>query len=216
MASIAYEQVPSQQLREQLAAIGRAGEAVMFETTSGVNTHRGAIWAVGLLVAGAAMNGMNAPVQALADRAGEIAAYPDRYTPASSSHGAAMKKRYGAVGARGEAQQHFPHVMSRGLPTLQSARAQGASETCARLDALLAIMAHLDDTCLLYRGGREALTKAQDGAQAILRAGGTMTVVGWDLLLHLDSMLLAHNASPGGSADLLAATLFLDALLYKG
>jgi triphosphoribosyl-dephospho-CoA synthase len=55
-----------------------------------------------------------------------------------------------------------------------------------------------------------ALNTAQTGAAAVFAAGGTATVQGWELLHRLDRDLLALNASPGGSADLLAATLFLD------
>jgi triphosphoribosyl-dephospho-CoA synthase len=65
---------------------------------------------------------------------------------------------------------------------------------------------------LLYRGGRVALRKAQTGARAVLAAGGNGTAVGRRALQSLEAALLRHNASPGGSADLLAAALFLDAL----
>jgi triphosphoribosyl-dephospho-CoA synthase len=114
------------------------------------------------------------------------------------------------IGARGEAQAGFPHAINIGLPTLYRSRQQGAAERTARLDALLAIMMSLDDTCLLHRGGLAALKTAQNGAAAILTTGGTATVQGWKLLQQLDRDLIALNASPGGSADLLAATLFLD------
>jgi triphosphoribosyl-dephospho-CoA synthase len=119
-------------------------------------------------------------------------------------------QRYKVSGARGEAQAGFPHVTTIGLPILHRSRQEGLSETHARLDALLAIMASLDDTCLLHRGGLAALNRAQTGAAAVFAAGGTATVQGWELLQRLDRDLLALNASPGGSADLLAATLFLD------
>ena len=69
---------------------------------------------------------------------------------------------------------------------------------------------HLTHTCLLHRGGFAALNTAQTGAAAVFVAGGTATVQGWELLQRLDRDLLALNASPGGSADLFAATLFLD------
>jgi len=71
-------------------------------------------------------------------------------------------------------------------------------------------MARLPDTCLLHRGGTEALQAAQLGAQAVIDTGGTSTVAGWGALLALDAELLARWASPGGCADLLAACLFLD------
>jgi len=97
-----------------------------------------------------------------------------------------------------------------------AARAQGADETCARLDALMAIMASLDDTCLLHRGGLPALEAAQSGARAVLAAGGSGKPAGWRALLRLDAELLARNASPGGCADLLAACLFLDRAQASG
>jgi triphosphoribosyl-dephospho-CoA synthase len=101
-------------------------------------------------------------------------------------------------------------VVDIGLPTLQGARSRGIGQTCARLDALMAIMASLEDTCLLHRGGLDALAAAQNGARVVLSCGGTSTTAGWSALLALDNDLVARNASPGGCADLLAACLFLD------
>lgn len=211
LAEATFGQRPDQVLRERLAVIGREGEQAILGATGGINTHRGAIWALGLLIAGAALNDPSVPAHMIAASAGEIALYLDRYAPGSlSSHGSQVEERYGVGGARGEAQQGFPHVINIGLPVLRDARARGMSETFARLDALLTIMAHLDDTCLLYRGGLAACNAAKDGARTIIAAGGTSTSEGWIALQRLDKTLLALNASPGGSADLLAATLFLD------
>jgi triphosphoribosyl-dephospho-CoA synthase len=85
-------------------------------------------------------------------------------------------------------------------------------EECARLDALMAIMVSLDDTCLLHRGGLAALRAAKAGARAVLLVGGTAMPAGRVRLHRLHSELMALWASPGGSADLLAVTLFLDRL----
>jgi triphosphoribosyl-dephospho-CoA synthase len=123
-----------------------------------------------------------------------------------------VAKRYGVAGARGEALGGFPHVVDIGLPILHSRRAGGATETVARLDTLLGIMSCLDDTCLLYRGGEEALVTAKTGAAAVESAGGSGTALGKQRLQHLDHRLLELGVSPGGSGDLLAATLFLDAV----
>lgn len=212
MASTSMNQLPDQALRERLGEIGREAERAMLEATNGVNTHRGAIWAVGLLIAGAAITGFTAPASRIAACAGELARLTDRFAPHTPSHGLSMQERYGVVGARGEAQRAFPCVIELGLPTLWAARQRGSTEVYAQLDALLAIMAQLDDTCLLYRGGPAALSVAQEGARAVLQEGGTSTPEGKNLLYHLENALLLHHASPGGSADLLAATLFLDAL----
>jgi triphosphoribosyl-dephospho-CoA synthase len=212
MARAAVGQEPSQELRERLAAIGREGELAMQATTGGTNTHRGAIWTLGLLVASAAMSKPGATAHSLAVRAGEIARFVDRHAPQAPSHGSRVRERYGVWGAHGEARRGFSHVVGVGLPVLYAARARALPEGPARLDALIAIMASLDDTCLLHRGGLEALNAAKHGARACLRAGGTSAPSGWKALLQLDAALLARNASPGGSADLLAATLFLDRL----
>lgn len=213
IARAAHGAQPSQALREQLARIGREGEAAMMHATSGSNAHRGAIWIVGLLCAGAAMHAPD-DADAICASAAAIARYDDRYAPVSvtASHGARVSERYRVAGARGEARDGFPHARLIGLPALDDARARGLDESGARLDALIAIIASLDDTCLLHRGGMIALDAAQRGAKRVMNRGGMATQEGRAALVRLDADLLALNASPGGAADLLAATLFLDSL----
>ena len=221
MAMAAAGRQPDQALREELARIGRSGERHMFAATRGSNAHRGAIWVLGLLVAARAIQGEASPQgeggpqgeagpRETAALAARIAAFADRHAPARDSHGARVCRRYGVRGARGEAIAGFPHVVEVGLPAIWAARAQGASETCARLDALMAIMATLDDTCLLHRGGSAALEAAQRGARDPLMAGGSSSAAGRRALLRLDAELVERNASPGGCADLLGACIFLD------
>jgi triphosphoribosyl-dephospho-CoA synthase len=194
-------------LREALGRIGREGEQAMLITTNGVNTHRGAIWALGLLTAAAALDPGGVTLNAA-----RLALLDDRHAPQTLSHGALVAQRYGARGAREEAQLGFPSVTQRGLPQLHKSRRQNAGEQNARLDALLAIMTELADTCVLYRAGYDGLTTLQQGAQAVLDAGGSATLAGRRQLHALDQQLLALNASPGGAADLLAACLFIDRL----
>ncbi|RZI66828.1 MAG: triphosphoribosyl-dephospho-CoA synthase MdcB, partial [Pseudomonas sp.] len=98
------------------------------------------------------------------------------------------------------------------LPQLLRSRAAGHGEQNARLDALLAIMTTLSDTCVLYRAGEAGLHAMQHGAQQVLDAGGSATLSGRRALNQLDQQLLSLNASPGGAADLLAACLFIDRL----
>ena len=121
-----------------------------------------------------------------------------------------VRNKYGVPGARGEAEQGFPHVVNIGLPVLKKGREQGLCETHVRLDVLIALIASLDDTCILHRGGATALLDAKQKAKMILKHGGVSTENGWRCLSKLNESLLRNNASPGGSADLLAATLFLD------
>jgi triphosphoribosyl-dephospho-CoA synthase len=215
LARASRAQTPSAALRAELAQIGRAGEAAMLRATGGSNAHRGAIWIVGLLVAGATISGEPGPASAaqICDLGAQIACFPDRHAAPVDSNGARVRVRYGVGGARREAQDGFPHVIGVGLPALDAARRRGIDENAARVDALLAIMTSLDDTCLLHRAGRPALDAAKRGARRVLDTGGSSTAPGSDALAELERTLLALNASPGGAADLLAATLFIDKLV---
>lgn len=213
MAFRCFARVPSQDLREQLAGIGREAERAMLAATGGSNTHKGAIWILGLLGSAASMHAEESvTAYKLASTAQQIANFEDRAAPIGFSHGEFVAAKYGVAGARGEAASGFPHVVQVGLPTLRSNRVRGLNERQARLHSLLGIMASLDDTCLLYRGGRRALAAAKDGAYSVLEAGGIITQSGRQQFRLLERTLLALNVSPGGSADLLAATLFTDAL----
>lgn len=198
-------------LRTEVAAIGRAAESAMLQATNGSNAHKGAIWILGLLVT-AASRGIDLNPAAIAQDAAFLARLPDRAQPQLLSHGEMVRARYGATGARGEAFAGFPHVLHVGLPTLRAERNRARTETNSRLWALLNIMARLEDTCVLYRGGAEGLAIVQKGAADALLAGGPGSVAGELAMLRLDQELLIRNISPGGAADLLAATLFLDAL----
>ncbi|MEX3640353.1 triphosphoribosyl-dephospho-CoA synthase, partial [Paraburkholderia sp. BR14427] len=139
---------PSALLRAELAQIGRAGEQDMLQATGGSNAHRGAIWIIGLLVAGVALetsssasmrtHGAGAPSPLDTSRvctlAAQIACFPDRFAASSDSHGERARRRYQVGGARREAQDGFPHALDVGLPALRAARARGLDENTARID----------------------------------------------------------------------------------
>jgi triphosphoribosyl-dephospho-CoA synthase len=165
-----------------------------------------------LLVAAAVQHRSRRNAARIATTAAALARLPDVFAPCPLSNGERVRLRFGATGARGEAQAGFPHAIRIGLPALWTARDRGVSEGCARLDALMAIMAMLDDTCLLHRGGFAALETAKAGARAVLALGGSATPTGLERLYRLHAELMAVWASPGGSADLLGVTLFLDRL----
>jgi triphosphoribosyl-dephospho-CoA synthase len=200
-------------LREAIGQIGRDGEVEMLRVTDGVNTHRGAIWALGLLTAAAALDARSLGAGDVTLRAARLALLNDRRAPVNGdSHGARVCRLYGVRGAREEAQLGFPAVTQQALPQLQRSRDSGVGEQNARLDALLAIMTTLTDTCVLYRAGLAGLSSMQSGARAVLQAGGCASLEGRRRLRELDYDMLRLRASPGGAADLLAASLFLDRL----
>jgi triphosphoribosyl-dephospho-CoA synthase len=211
MARAAWSEKPPR-LRETIGRIGRDMERRMLLATGGSNAHRGAIWAMGLLIASASLRRSGRNAAGIAATSAALARLPDVFAPRPDSNGERIRLRFGLTGARGEAQAGFPHVIEIGLPALRAARDRGVPEDCARLDALMAIMASLDDTCLLHRGGFAALDTAKAGAEAVLAAGGTSEAGGMERLQQLHADLMVLWASPGGSADLLGVTLFLDRL----
>ncbi|QOV37180.1 triphosphoribosyl-dephospho-CoA synthase [Streptomyces ferrugineus] len=198
---------PTPALRTELGAIGRCTEHSVGLAGGG---HRGALWALGLLVAAAALD-PRADARDIAATAKRIAAHTDRRAPRRPSRGSSVSAKYGAAGARGEARTGFPHVRGA-LDALTTSRAAGATEEQTRLDALLTVISTLQDTELLYTAGPIGLRHVQAGARTVLEAGGTATEAGARALAALDADLHARAWSPRGSAGLLAGALFLDAL----
>jgi triphosphoribosyl-dephospho-CoA synthase len=199
------------ELRRRIGAIGRDAEAAMMAATGGVNTHRGAIWALGLLVTAASACGEGADAQIIASSAGALAGIEDPDAPAQTGHkGERACREHGVGGARGQARAGFPSVIEAALPMLQLSRARGDAEAHARVNALLAVMAGLDDTCLLARGGRKALDATQLGARRVLALGGIGAPNGRKALARLEARMRLLHVSPGGAADLLAGALLLD------
>ncbi|MGV9847751.1 triphosphoribosyl-dephospho-CoA synthase [Streptomyces sp. NPDC003442] len=204
---------PTRALREELGAIGRCAEWTMARAGGGAATgplHHGALWVMGLLVAAAALRPGAGPEEVTAT-AKRIADHPDRGAPSRPSPGSQVSATYGAPGVRGEARAAFPHVR-RALDALSRARAAGATETQARLDALLTVMSTLQDTGPLYRAGPPGLRRVKEGAHTVLEAGGTATPEGAAALSVLDAELRERGIAPRGSAALLAGALFLDGL----
>ncbi|MFG1665942.1 triphosphoribosyl-dephospho-CoA synthase [Streptomyces sp. Y7] len=198
---------PTPGLRCELGAIGRCTEHSVHLAGGG---HRGALWTLGLLVAASALD-PRAGARDVAATAKRIAAHTDRRAPRRPSRGSSVSAKYGAAGARGEARAGFPHVR-RALDALNRARASGATEEQARLDALLTVMSTLQDTELLYTAGPLGLRHVQAGARAVLEAGGTSAEAGAAASASLDADLHTRAWSPRGSAGLLSGALFLDSL----
>lgn len=198
----------------KLRVLGIAAEARMLRATGGVNTHRGAIFSLGLLIAAAGRR--DADVSLAGQRLGSIVRRAwgpaiARVKPGcGGSHGLTAACRYRVVGARGEAASGFPCVYNVGLPALRAA--QPAGWNCAKVQCLFAILAHLDDTNLLHRGGAAGLDFARAQARAFLKVGGVGRPEGLCHAAHVHRQFVARRLSPGGAGDLLAATILLDGL----
>ena len=202
----------------ELRSLGICAERAMLAATRGVNTHRGAIFTFGLLVATAgalAARSLFPTDQALrstlvAQWGADLAT--DWRAPNAPSHGSLMAARYGARGARGQALRGFPAVFEVALPALRGAAARGAGPRRARLAAFFALLESVEDTNVLYRGGPAGLAFVRDAARDFARCGGAFGADAYARALALHHVFIDRRLSPGGCADLLGAALFVDAL----
>lgn len=196
-----------------LRRIGLAAEAAMRAATGGVNTHRGAIFGLGLLSAAAGAVGPRAPAGSLG--AHVRARYADAILDGPEllhAPGARARRRHGVGGAPAEAAAGFPTLYGTGLPALRRARTRRPeSPEAARVEACLALIATLEDTNLLHRGGPEGFGFARAEAARFLAAGGIARDDWFSHAQTLHQAFVARRLSPGGAADLLAMTLFVDA-----
>jgi triphosphoribosyl-dephospho-CoA synthase len=203
-----------------LRTIGLRAEAAMLAATGGINTHRGAIFGLGLLCAAAgavaeisAQGTAFAPVhlgQVVVQRwAADILRGPIPLF----SHGAAALRRYGAGGARAEAAGGFRSVYEVGWPALHQGRLlQPDDSEAPPVQACFALIASVHDTNLLHRGGADGMRYAVEKAGSFLSQGGVSTSDWRGRAAGVHAAFVARRLSPGGCADLLAMTLFVDAL----
>jgi triphosphoribosyl-dephospho-CoA synthase len=202
---------------DRLRRRGVEAEIAMLRATGGVNTHRGAIFALGLLAAAAGAAaveraaGRDVPALGAIVRAA-WGAQIEAHRRDPSSHGSAVTRGGGARGAQGEAAAGFPSVYRIALPAYRAGLRAGLDENTASVQAFFALLARVEDTNLVYRGGLEGLRFAQASARRFLDAGGVFAAGAAQRAVAIHRALVARRLSPGGCADLLAACLFVAAV----
>ena len=204
---------PEETLRA-LRLPGKLAEAEMRRATVGVNTHKGAIFSMGILCG--ALGRLDRESWGNPDRIlDECAAmakgivsedYRDLTPETAKTAGQKLYLRYGITGVRGQAEAGFPAVREAGLPTLEAALAAGKNINEASCAALLALLVHTADTNMIHRGGFDGMQQATLEVREILDRENFPSR---ETLESLDKRFIEKNLSPGGSADLLALTLFL-------
>jgi triphosphoribosyl-dephospho-CoA synthase len=213
---LASADIPATEFLPVARPIGVMCENAMWQATGGVNTHKGAVFSLGLLCAAA---GRLLARHATLNREGicsEVAkmcaGLVDRELGGihtARTAGERMFRLYGLAGARGEAASGYETVRTVALPVYDRLRLGGFRENVALLQVLLHLLAVNNDTNLVSRGGLAALHYVRYYASKLLREGGAVAPGGVNRMAAFDDALIASHLSPGGTADLLAVTWFL-------
>jgi [citrate (pro-3S)-lyase] ligase len=200
---------------EELRQLGIDAEKAMLAATGGVNTHRGAIFALGLALSAAgklsARRMENADNErfmknCLVDFSQSICRKSLKESELHStapSHGAKAVREFGVKGARDLACEGYKPLFEDWLPYYRGCHFERSREICT----LLRIMATLDDTCVIHRVGYDRAMEVKGDARA-LADGFEM-----DRLKEMCVRYAAEGISPGGAADMLALTIFIDSIL---
>lgn len=195
---------------EHLERCGIEAETRMLAATGGINTHRGAIFTLGLLCAAAgavARTGLLPSPELL--RHTLLAHWGDalasRAARQSTLPGGIAARRYGLRSASTEAALGFPVLFETAVPAMQAGSARQLARQHVLLDTLFHVMAVMDDSNLAHRGGMPGLHFAQQAAGGFLAAGGAARPDGVAAAWDIGRDFVSRRLSPGGAADTLAA-----------
>ena len=190
---------------EQIRQIGIDAERAMLQATGGVNTHRGALFSMGLATLAAARcmaHDGKVEEQAWQNLIKQIA---EGFTPTAGTHGNNAVNAHHVTGALDLAKAGYEQLFGNWLPAYRSWNVEDSSTACHKL--LLLIMSQLDDTNVIHRVGYEQAQQVKREAQALL---SDYSLAGMEAM---NRDYIARNISPGGSADMVALTIFIHSIL---
>lgn len=204
-------EAPATETFGKLRDAGLRAEAIMYEATDGVNTHKGAIYSMGVILGAVGrLWSVDRPIEDREVLLNEVAAIVSESAvqDLSTANGATAGERLylarGITGIRGEVASGFSSVTSHALPVYESAIKKGASENDAGVRTLISLISVLDDTNMYHRGGEDGVNFAKEYAENLLSQEFCI-----DGAIKMDDAFIERRLSPGGAADLLAITYFL-------
>lgn len=224
LEGLQFDEADSTKLLERVRKPGIKCEKRMFEATNGVNTHKGIIFSLGILCAVVGnLYRKNEVFEFTAEEVCEEVKNVARELTLNDfkgvmdkkelTHGERLYKEYGYKGIRGEVESGFSSVRRSSLEVLQNLK--GKSKLPSNdvfLEILMNLMAYSEDTNVIIRGGIESLVYVKEISTAFLEAGGMRQPGAKEKLQKMNEDFIKRNISPGGSADLLAVSIFLGML----
>lgn len=216
-----------QPCHDEIVNIGIEAEREMFKATGGVNTHKGALFSIGLAavaLAGEAFcrikqaercgtmayNDVNSKqIQSLSNSIASLARlFPDT----NGTHGSKAKANNILKGALDNAREGYTQLFKAWLPFYIDRIAEG--DNYALHKTLLRIMCDLDDTNIVYRTSMETMQEVKTEARQMLDT--SRNIVNFEATLQaMNTDYIHRNISPGGSADMLSLVVFLSCVVRK-
>lgn len=207
-------------LMENLRNIGIEAERIMFQATSDINTHKGAIFSLGIIAAAAgslyrenkntyfeSKSIINRVIEMTKGISKEL---EESHIKKDLTYGEKLYLTYGVKGIRGEVEDGFQTVMLHSLPILKELFKNNKYEINDMLvHTLIHLIAKTEDSNILGRHDFQALKYSQEKAKMALEIGGYLTKEGKIFIAEMDRDFINRNISPGGAADLLAVTILL-------
>jgi holo-ACP synthase/triphosphoribosyl-dephospho-CoA synthase len=197
---------------------GVRAEQLMFKATQGINTHKGLIFSLGLLLSAASTLGKQASPDSICNRAKElistlVAEDQERVGKEATpvTRGEKLFLSEGVRGIRGEAAAGFPSLTQVLLPQLKKAKNNQELNHMA-LRGMVSLIATIGDTNLMAKG-QDIYRLIQQKAREVKEISNEEEFL--DQLNLLDQLMISHHVSPGGTADLLACGFFLYHLQKK-
>ncbi|QIK56926.1 triphosphoribosyl-dephospho-CoA synthase CitG [Erysipelothrix sp. HDW6A] len=189
------------ELFNSIRSIGMDAEHDMYQVTNNVNTHKGANFLFGIILS--AIGYGNYPkldtLITIIQEMTEGLVYEElEKNEKPKTYGEILYHEHGIKGIRGEVEEGLPTVMNHSLPIMM----QDKPTDLKVKEALLKLIEQNVDTNMLKRGGIEGLELGQE-----LASSKYLDIN--DHLSKMNRVFKKHNLSPGGSADLLAVTIFL-------
>ncbi len=195
----------------ELRELGKVCEKKMYLATGGVNTHKGIIFSLGLMVYATANQYVvgDLSVATVIERVKFLARdITSELKSDLKTAGGMQYKRYGLKGVREEAEEGFEKANAIGLYNLKK-YLKSFSLNDAIVNTLMHFMEVLEDSNLIKRGGIEGLMYAKKSATCAISLGLMGTSEGRNYIYSLNEEFIKRNLSPGGSADYLILTLYL-------
>lgn len=213
------------QMFNNLREIGLEGEKAMLKKTKGINTHKGMLFLLGICCAASCRIIKNKKgfieiseiIKLMTKGIVSKELKPIKYSYENStekdvflnnlSHGEKIYVKYGCKGIRGEMEEGLPLIFNYSIEFYKNNSDLNNRERLVQ--TLLGIMQYCEDTTILYRHSFETLEIVRMKTKEVLKLGGVRTSLGREAIKALDEEFSRKGISPGGSADLLAGTVFL-------